>query len=607
MATEATAPVVLPAWDEETESPRRNQRLPYRLILAAVLGVVALATAYYALSSRSSKGTAGREITQKVIRGNLVIVVTEDGNVESSTNVDVKCEVAGGSTILWLVKDGTRVDEGDDLVRLDSSTIEDQVNSQKIAYAKAQAAMIEAEKTFSASKIAVQEFIEGNYVQQIQDAEGKITVAMENLRSAQNSMLHTDRMARKGYVTSLQAEAQAFAVEQAKINLSSAHTAKTVLEKFTKPKMLVDLESKRDTAEAKMHSEEAAFALETARLKRLQTQLEKCTVIAPHSGMVVYANESGGRPGQQTVAIEEGAGVRERQSIIRLPDLAHMQVKVTVHESKVDQLRPGMRARIQIQDRDFQGEVASVANQPEPGNWLSGNVKKYATIVRIDGTELNLRPGMTAVVEILVADLKNVLSVPVEAVVEQGNRMYCWVKNSGTPERRPVVIGQSSSTQVEIRDGLAEGDVVLLNPRAVVPDAREEIKSEESADDVKKRFGDAKSVASTPADSAPGGAPRGPGGSAPGAGGADGSGGGRSGRGGGGGSGRPQMSFSDLDKNDDKKLTVDELPERMQGRFDTIDTNSDGAVDAKEFATFRAEMRKRFEAGGGQGGGPPGQ
>ncbi len=393
MATEAATPVVLPKWDEETEPARQGRRLPYRLIVAGVIGVIALVAVLYALKGRPSAGSGGREITQKVIRGNLVIVVTEDGNVESSSNVDVKCEVAGGSTILWLVKDGTRVNEGDDLVRLDSSLIEDQVNSQKIAFAKAQAAKIEAEKTFSSAKIAVQEFIEGNYVQQIQDAEGKITVAMENLRSAENSKQHTDRMARKGYVTNLQAEAQTFAVEQAKINLTSAHTAKTVLEKFTKPKMLVDLESKRDTAEAKMRSEEAAFGLETARLKRLQTQLEKCTINAPHSGMVVYANEAGGRPGQQTVTIEEGAGVRERQSIIRLPDLAHMQVKCTVHESKVDQLRPGMRARIRIQDRDFQGEVATVANQPEPGNWLSGNVKKYATIVRIDGKDLNLRPA----------------------------------------------------------------------------------------------------------------------------------------------------------------------------------------------------------------------
>ncbi len=528
--------------------------------------------------------------------------------------------MAGGSTILWIVKDGTRVEEGDELVRLDSSSIEDQVNSQKIAYAKAQAAKIEAEKMFSSAKIAVQEFIEGNYVQQLQDSEGKITVAMENLRSAENSMQHTDRMARKGYVTSLQREAQAFAVEQAKINLASAHTARTVLEKFTKPKMLVDLESKRDTAEAKMRSEDAAFALETARLKRLQNLLEKCTINAPHSGMVVYANEAGGRPGQQTVLIEEGAGVRERQSIIRLPDLAHMQVKCTVHESKVDQLHPGMRARIRIQDRDFQGEVATVANQPEPGNWLSGNVKKYATIVRIDGKDLNLRPGMTAVVEILVADLKNVLSVPVEAVVEQGNHMYCWVVGSGKPERRPVVVGQSSSTHIEIRDGLADGDVVLLNPRAVVPEAREEIKADESAEDVKKKFGDSKGIAGAPADGSPrrggevgtaggpgagGSGAGGPGGGGSGAGG--GPGGGGPGGGGQGRGGRPQLSFSDLDKNDDKKLTVDELPERMQGRFDAIDTNGDGAVDAKEFATFRAEMRKRFEnGGGGGGGGPPG-
>ena len=237
---------------------------------------------------------------------------------------------------------------------------------------------------------------------------------------------------------------------------------------------------------------------------------------------------------------------------------------------------------------------------------------------------------MTAVVEILVADLKNVLSVPVEAVVEQGNHMYCWVVGSGKPERHPVVVGQSSSTHIEIRDGLADGDVVLLNPRAVVPEAREEIKADESAEDVKKKFGDSKGIVGAPAGGSPrrggeggtaggpggGGSPGGgpggggPGGGGPGGGGpgGGGSGGGGAGGGGQGRGGRPQLSFSDLDKNDDKKLTVDELPERMQGRFDSIDTNGDGAVDAKEFATFRAEMRKRFEngGGGGGGGGPPG-
>ena len=144
---------------------------------------------------------------------------------------------------------------------------------------------------------------------------------------------------------------------------------------------------------------------------------------------------------------------------------------------------------------------------------------------------------------------------------------------------------------------------MLLNPRAVVPEAREEIKPEESAENVKKKFGDAKPASTAPAEAAAGGGSRGADGG--GSRGANGGGSGRGGRGGAG--GRPQMSFSDLDKNGDKKLTVDELPERMQPFFDTVDTNTDGAIDAKEFATFRAERKKRSENGGGQGGGAPGQ
>ena len=203
MATETSPAVVLPKWDEETEPARNRRQLPFRLILAGVLGLVLLVVLFYALRGGTTASADGREMKKSVVRGNMVIVVTEDGNVESSSNVDVKCEVAGGSTILWLVKDGTRVEEGDDLVRLDSSTIEDQVNSQKIAFAKAEAAKIEAEKTFSSAKIAVQEFIEGNYVQQIQDAEGKITFCSP-WRTVQSRQVikrqHTDRMTCKGQV-----------------------------------------------------------------------------------------------------------------------------------------------------------------------------------------------------------------------------------------------------------------------------------------------------------------------------------------------------------------------------------------------------------------------
>src|SRR5262245_48645617 len=64
----------------------------------------------------------------------MLITVAEDGNVESANNVDVKCEVGGGGTSIWIVEDAKRVEEGDVIVRLDQSTIEDQLNAQKILY-----------------------------------------------------------------------------------------------------------------------------------------------------------------------------------------------------------------------------------------------------------------------------------------------------------------------------------------------------------------------------------------------------------------------------------------------------------------------------------------
>lgn len=558
----------------KTPPPRRRARSGRWFGWLIVLGVLG-SSAWFAvapLKAWFAGDTQQRIITQRVTRGPLIVTVVEDGNVESAANVDVKCEVAGGSVILWIIPDGTHVTKGDKIVELDGSTISESVSQQKIVLEKANAARIQVEKEFSAAKIAVQEYLEGTYVKEHQLFESQGKVALENLRSAENALLHTERMARKGYVTPLQLEAQRFAVERAKLDLDTAQTAITVLDKFTKAKMLEDLQSKRDSAEARWRSEQAACKLEEQRLNRLTTQLEKCVILAPQDGMVIYANEmSSGRGSSSSGAkIEEGAAVRERQSIVRLPDLSQMQVKTLVHESKIEQVAIGQRAQIKLLDRVFQGQVRLVGNQPEPGSFFSSNVKEYAAYVRIEGEVQQVRPGQTAEVEILIADKRDVISVPVQAVVELGRKAYCWVRTPHGPERRPVVVGLSSSERIEIKDGLAEGDDVLLNPRAVLTEAREEVETTEQVD-VNAKFGEQKASAS---DAPKADAPK------------------KS-------LGAPTFNFSDLDKNGDKKLTVDELPERMAGAMDRLDTNSDGAVDATEFAAFRARMQSM------KGKGPP--
>ncbi|HEV3338719.1 MAG TPA: hypothetical protein VG125_00130, partial [Pirellulales bacterium] len=341
--------------------------------------------------------------------------------------------------------------------------------------------------------------------------------------------------------------------------------------------------------------------------------------------------------------------VNQFQSILKLPDLKHMQVKSLVHETKVDQLRLGMRARIKIQDLEFQGEITSIANQPEQTQWFQGNTKEYATLIRIDGEPTDLKPGMTAEVEILVAEKKDVRTIPVQCVVESGSKFRAYVKNGKAVEPRELKLGGTNDTVIEVIDGVKEGEQVLLTPRADVPDATSEHREAEKVD-VGKRFGSVRASADKPAGppgaggplgagagtppapgaqpgatagapgaGAPGGGPGGAGGpgaggaGGPGAGGPGGPGGegrgpggpGAGGPGGGRGAWRPR-TFKEMDANGDGKLTIEEYPEPAQRFFPMVDTNSDGSVDQAEHKAAEERRRQMMQQGGFGGGGPGG-
>jgi hypothetical protein len=234
---------------------------------------------------------------------------------------------------------------------------------------------------------------------------------------------------------------------------------------------------------------------------------------------------------------------------------------------------------------------------------MSANVKEYAALVSIEGEPGSLKPGMTAEVEILIADLSNVFAVPVSAVVEQRGRFYAWVEPpGGKPERRPLVVGMTNDKMIEISDGLKEGDQVLLNPRAVVSEAREEDSGDgQGADEggpFKKGAGKANAEAE-PGSARSEGEPKGLGKNADG----DSKGPGkgsekRKGKRGG---------MAELDKDKDGKISRDEAPEPMKAYFEQMDANKDGFVDAKEMAEIRKKMQAAGDGPAGPGsGGPPG-
>ena len=221
------------------------------------------------------------------------------------------------------------------------------------------------------------------------------------------------------------------------------------------------------SAEAKLAADKAALDLEKDRLDREEEQLKNCVILAETGGMVIFPSAA---EWKETPDIEEGAVVREDQILLMIPDLSKMQVKVGIHESKVDSIKPGMAATVTLQNATISGNVFSVASVTRPAGWWTGNVVKYDTIIHLDSYE-GLKPGMSAEVEVTLARHENVLTIPVAAVVEMDTERFCWVKGAEAVTRRSLQLGDSNEQFVVVQAGVKEGDQVVLNPLAYIDEA----------------------------------------------------------------------------------------------------------------------------------------
>jgi multidrug efflux pump subunit AcrA (membrane-fusion protein) len=183
--------------------------------------------------------------------------------------------------------------------------------------------------------------------------------------------------------------------------------------------------------------------------------------------MVVYARD---RRDSSESEIAEGVTVRERQQILSLPDLTRMQVKTQVHEAVLDQIQPGLPVTVRVDafpNRRYVGLVEDVGVVPTSNGWGGTSVKTYDCIVRIPERVENLKPGMTAVVDIHADRIRNVMAVPVQAVFQIDKDHWCYVNNSETLEKRKVELGRSNDKFVHVQNGLALNDRVVLNPMSL--------------------------------------------------------------------------------------------------------------------------------------------
>ena len=143
----------------------------------------------------------------------------------------------------------------------------------------------------------------------------------------------------------------------------------------------------------------------------------------------------------------------------------------------VDKVKVGQKATVRISafpDTILQGEVASVAVLPDSqSRWMNPDLKVYTTEVKIlDQKQVELKPGMSARVEILIARLEDVVYVPIQSVTMRGGKHLCFVMTDGSSEAMAVETGMNNDKFVEIKKGLEEGQKILLCA-PVVPEKEE--------------------------------------------------------------------------------------------------------------------------------------
>lgn len=451
-----------------------RQRQPHgivQILLVAVLAIAAITGGVLWYRSYTSTDKISNLALHKVGREDFELTITERGELEAAGVTEVRSEVKTqnqpGLAILRVVAEGTHVQAGDFLVELDSSALEAERTLQQNVVNLAEATEVETRNLYETALIAKQEYIEGTYIQERTTIEGEIFVAEENLNRAREYYQFSQKLAAKGHINELQLEADKFAVEKSEKELEAAKTKLHVLDEYTKPKMIKQLDSDIVITEAKWGSAKKSYELEVKTLKEIEDQIAKCTIYAPKDGVVIYANDRD-RHGNEDWIVEEGAEVRERQVIFRLPDSSDMRVEVKVNEALVQYVQAGLPATIRpigMDGAELYGQVTSVSRYAEPGNWRKADVKEYKAYVSIDDEPEGLRSGMTASVTVKCDYVPDCIQIPVQAVLPHGDDFYCLLREGGDWVPQKLKVGPTNTEFFVVEEGVNEGDQISLNPR----------------------------------------------------------------------------------------------------------------------------------------------
>ncbi len=438
------------------------------------------------------------------------ITTTATGELEALRQVDLRSQIEQDTAITEIVREGTLVKQGDVLLRLNSDSIQTQIDEESLRVETARAELATAENNYliqlsdNESSMAKKKLeVELAELDLLQWLEGDVKSKRQaNDLAYERAVRELDRLKDK-YERSLTLEKQGFLSRdelkrdevqflEADAALKTAELDRTVYNEFQFPKDQKTKQSAVDqakaeldrtgrqnasligTKEAERNNKRQQLSLRTTKLTKLREQFDAATIKAPSDGLVVYATSLNRDRwgGNSEGTLDVGRVVKRNTPLIVLPDTSEMVASVRVHESISGRIREGMKANVRIDalaGKTVSASVLSVGVIAESGGMRDPNLREYTVKIKLDmnAVDIPLKPSMRCEAEIMLDRAENTLAVPIQSVFVEGMVRYVLVPEGANFARVPVRIGRRSDRLAEVVAGISDGQRVLL--RSALP------------------------------------------------------------------------------------------------------------------------------------------
>ncbi len=448
------------------------------LLLVVVTGVIWIISN----NQRSQQKVLESLQTVQVVKGDLIAIVGATGTVTANQSANLSWQTNGRIAVIN-VKVNDRVQKGDVLSQLETTSMAQNIIAARADLVTAQRNLETAieSKTERASKYldllraeedlkqAEKDRDRWNYknadMNRIYEARDTFLDAEDDL---QDDKLSLDELAEESlddpeYQTAkATVDEKQLARDKALRNLNyilGKNYDDDVAEDFAEydlAKAKVE-DARREWERVKDGQNEDDIDATQARVDALEATISLGEITAPFTGVVTEVNSK--------IGDEVTTGTKS----FRIDDLSKLIVIVDIPEVDINSIRVGQRAELifdAILGKTYAGKVTEVASV---GNDISGTV--YFTVkVELINADQQVRPGMTAAVNLVVNEVKEALTVPNRAIRQENGKRIVYLLRNGALTPIEVEIGASSDTETQVLSGdLQVDDIVVLNPPFQIP------------------------------------------------------------------------------------------------------------------------------------------